>query len=161
MGMDIYSSSGVVIQVDEAVPAILRKVKKAQIPAVVEAIGSKWKFDDKSGLDEVKNLESLVAWIVAAAEKMVDKEGGYLDSIALTDLFEVVCGAVGIELPSFSFDYWTHSRISGWEVPTNTPCMVFSDDGLFETKMSKEGKRLAGILGRSEVESTTWTVMSV
>ena len=76
-------------------------------------------------------------------------------------LFEIICENLKIELPAFKFDYWTRSRVSGWEVPVNTPCIVFSNDGLFETKMTKEGKRLAALLGVKKIESSSWTFMSV
>ena len=161
MGMDIYSSTGVVVPLEEAAPAIFRKIKKGQIPAAVEAVHGQWKCADREGLDDVKDLGSLCCWLVEVANRLANKEEGYIDSLALTELFDILCAAFGVELPPFEFDYWTRSRISGWSVPIGTPCVVFGAEGLFETKMTKEGKKLAKALGRSEIETTTWTIMSV
>lgn len=161
MGMDIYSNSGVVVPVSEAAAAIFRKAKKEDVLKAVESVRANWDISDKSGLEVVQDAGSLADWVALVAERLVDKEGEYLDSLALVNLFEIICENLGIELPLFEFDYWTRARISGWEVPTNTPCVVFSSDGLFETKMTKEGKRLAAILGTKEIESSTWTIMSV
>jgi hypothetical protein len=161
MGMDIYSNSGVVLPVADAAAAIFRKADKEQVLRAVEEVKAKWDMTDKSGLDGINDAHSLVAWVAEVAERLVNKEGEYIDSLALVNLFEILCESLEIELPLFEFDYWTRSRISGWEVPTNTPCIVFSSDGLFETKMSKEGKRLAAILGTKKIESSTWTIMSV
>lgn len=164
MGMDIYSNSGVVFPVEDAAPAIFSKAKKNQIAQAVEAIKSKWNYNDKSGLDDVKDPDALIGWVVETANKfgqVANSQDGYIDSLALVSLFDILCDSFGIKLPSFSFEYWTRSRISGWEVPTNTPCIVFDNDGLFETKPTKEGKKLAKMLGQESIESTTWTIMSV
>lgn len=161
MGMDIYSNSGVVVPLSDATPSIFRKAKKENILKAADAVRAVWEVSDKTGLESVEDLSSLTAWVVGVAERLTNKEEGYIDSVALTNLFDILCEQLGVELPSFEFDYWTRSRISGWEVPTNTPCIVFSDSGLFEKKMTKEGKRLASILGTKEIESSTWTVMSV
>lgn len=161
MGMDIYSNSGVVVPVSEAAGAIFRKAKKQEVLAAAEAVRNAWEVSDKSGLEGVEDFQSLSAWVTEVAERLSNKDEGYTDSLALTSLFDIICEAVGVELPPFEFDYWTRSRISGWEVPINTPCIVFSDRGLFEKKMTKEGKRLAGLLGARQIESSTWTVMSV
>jgi hypothetical protein len=40
--MDIYSSSGVVLPLGEALPAILRKAKKADVLKAVEAVKGQW-----------------------------------------------------------------------------------------------------------------------
>lgn len=161
MGMDIISSSGVVVPVEEATPAIFGKFKKAQVAKAIEAVRSGWSLSEKFPSDGVTDAGSLVSWISDVANGLVDKEGGYIDSLALVDLFVVLCESLGVELPSFEFDYWTRSRISGWEVPTNVPCIVFDNNGLFETKMTKEGKKLAKMLGSSEIKPSTWTIMSV
>lgn len=161
MGMDIISSSGVVVRVEEAVSAIFGRAKKADVAKAVEAVKARWSLAEKFAMGDVSDANSLVTWISETAAGLVDKEGGYIDSLALIDLFSVLCESLGVDLPSYEFDYWTHARISGWEVPIGTPCIVFLNDGLFETKMTKEGKRLAKMLGTKEIQPTTWTVMSV
>jgi hypothetical protein len=103
----------------------------------------------------------MCSWLLSVAEGLVDKEGEYMDSLAFQDLFQIVAESLGISLPPHEFDYWARGRISGWEVPLETPCIVFNSGGLFEKRMTKEGKRLAALLGRGEVEESTWTVMSV
>lgn len=161
MGMDIISSSGVVVPVDEAAPSIFGKAKKDQVAKAVDAVRSGWNMAEKFSVDGVKDANTLARWVSETAASLVDKEGEYIDSLALVELFSILCESLGIDLPSFEFDYWTRSRISGWEVPTGVPCIVFHSNGLFETKMTKEGKRLAKILGTKEIQSSTWTIMSV
>lgn len=161
MGMDIYSQSGVVVPVSEVSASLFHKAKGEEVLAAAEAVKNRWEVDDKSGIEGVKDADSLIAWVSDVAERLVNKDGEYIDSLALVSLFDIICENLGVELPSFEFDYWTRSRINGWEVPTNTPCIVFSNDGLFETKMTKEGKRLAALLGTKKIESSTWTIMSV
>jgi hypothetical protein len=162
MGMDIYSSSGVVFSLEDALPAVLRKSKKTDIANAVESVKSKWKFDGKkNGLVHIKDKATLQDWIISVAGELVDKNGEYMDSLALQDLFEIVMESLGIELPAYSFDYWSRGRINGWDVPLETPCIIFESHGLFEKKMTKAGKRLANLLGMKEVEESTWTIMSV
>jgi hypothetical protein len=161
MGMDIYSSSGVVLPLEEALLAILSKAKKPGVLKAVQAVQSQWKSDDKKGVEEVKDKESLASWLLSVAEGLVNKEGEYMDSLALQDVFQIVTDSLGISLPAYEFDYWSRGRISGWDVPLGVPCIVFGVHGLFEKRMTKEGKRLAALLGRGEIEESTWTVMSV
>jgi hypothetical protein len=161
MGIDIYSSSGVVVPLEDALPAILRKSKKADVLKAVEAVQAQWRIADKKGVEGVRDKSSLASWLLSVAEGLVDREGEFMDSLAFQDLFQIVVESLGIPLPPYEFDYWTRGRIEGWEVPLDSPCIVFRSGGLFEKRMTKEGKRLASLLGRGEVEESTWTVMSV
>lgn len=160
MGMDIYSNSGVVFSLKDALPSIFRKVKKSEVKLVVQILRERWNAEDKGGLDGVKDKESLSSWMCSVADGLV-KDGEYMDSLAFEDLFQIVVEAIGISLPAYSFDYWTRGRINGWDVPIGTPCIVFDVSELFETKMTKEGKRLAALLGTKEIQQSTWTIMSV
>jgi hypothetical protein len=161
MGMDVYSSSGVVLSLEDALPAILRKSKKQDVTRAVEAVKGQWKIEKKNGLEDVKDRATMCSWLLSVAEGLVDKDGEYMDSLAFQDLFQIVTETLKIDLPAYSFDYWARGRINGWEVPLETPCIVFGSDGLFEKRMTKEGKRLAALLGVREVEEITWTIMSV
>jgi len=161
MGMDINGRSGVVFPVEEAAGMIFKKAKKSQIATAVAAVESNWRHDDKSGLDSVKDRASLASWLIDVSKRLISKDGEYIDSLALTDLLEILVESLDIPLPMFFFEYWAHQRLNGYEVPIRTPCVVFHDEKLFETKMTAEGKKLAALLGLKKIERVTWTSMSV
>jgi len=161
MGMDINSSSGVVLPLEDAAPRIFGGSDDSDILKTAESVKDGWKHGGIEGLENVRDSASLSSWLCEVAERMTNKEEGYIDSMALADLFEMFAKPLNIDLPPFYFDYWTRSRINGWEVPIDVPCIVFYEEGLFETKMTKDGKRLAKSLGLKKIELSTWTTMSV
>lgn len=163
MGMDIYSKSGVVFTMEDISSMLFGRLKNSAVEKVTEDLRTNWNEDwgDKTCLDEVRDASSLSNWLCSFASSLVRDD--YLDETTLGQVWDVVTESTGIsdQLPIASFDYWTHSRISGWEVPTDVPCIVFEESGLFETKMTKEGKNFAKLIGQKSIKSTTWTVMSV
>ena len=159
MGMDIYSNSGVVLPVSEVSGTLFGGIQ--DVSKIVKALEKSWKDEwGKIELENVKSGEELAAWFTSLADSLVRDD--YLDDSVLTEVWDVITKKSGLakKLPHASFDYWTHSRISGWEVPTEVPCVIFHEDGLFETKPTREGRKLSKLLGQ-EIQLTTWTVMSV
>lgn len=163
MGMDIYSKTGVVFTVEDISSMLFGKLENSEVGKVVEDLKANWNEDwgDKGGLDEVKDASSLSNWLCSFASSLVRDE--YLDETSLGQVWGVITESMDIadQLPMVTFDYWTRSRISGWEVPTEVPCIVFEESGLFETKMTAAGKKFAKLIGQKKIEITTWTIMSV
>jgi hypothetical protein len=80
-----------------------------------------------------------------------------------TKLLQIFCEHIGIDLdnlPECNLRSFESSRESGWDVEADVLYLMFEPYGLFETKMTKEGKKLAKVLGKESIEETTWTVHS-
>ena len=148
------SNTGVVFTVEDIASNLFGKLKKNDLAKVIEALK-----DKEFKIEDVKDSNDLVAWVVSFANELVEDD--YIQSEKLEPVFDIITSALGINLPNYSFDYWNASRINGWEVPTETPCIVFTDSDLFETKMTAKGKKLAALLKMKSISQTIWTVMSV
>lgn len=152
MGTDIYTRNGIIFSIDDAVGRFF-KMKKKDIATFVQN-----HKEEYPNLSSVKTINDLKQWFIDLANSKVSE-----DNISSTEILERIWEQIvspKFELPSVSFEYFTSNRISGYDVPTQTVCLVFSDAGLFETKLTKEGKRVARIMGNKELQSTTWTVYS-
>lgn len=163
MGMDIYSKTGVVFTVEEIASALFGGIK--DVSGIVSAVRDITSWGSvESGLQErlssVKTGGDLVGWISSLADSCVKDE--YLDETVIGEAWDAAVEEAGLsrKLPLASFDYWTHSRISGYDVPMEVPCLVFNDHDLFEVKTTKAGKKLSKLLGQ-DIKQTTWTIMSV
>lgn len=162
MGMDIISSSGVVFPVSEFCFVLFSGAKKRSVASVAAKIKAEWKEEwGDPQIDEVKTGNYLAEWFSNLARSQVRDD--YIDDRILGVVWGSIIDGLGLrdKLPPASFDYWTHGRISGWSVPIEVPCIVFDDSGLFETKMTREGKKFAKLIGEQNIRSTTWTTMSV
>ena len=82
-------------------------------------------------------------------------------TLILDDIWYILLDVAGLFLPPVTFEYWSRPRWNGWDVPADTPCVVFDPDDLFETKMTQEGEKLAKLLKREKIWQTTWTTVSV
>lgn len=152
MGTDIYTRNGIIFSIDDAVERFF-KMKKKDIATFVEN-----HKEEYPNLSSVKTINNLKQWFIDLANSKVSE-----DYIGNTETLERIWEQIvspKFELPSVSFEYFTSNRISGYDVPTQTVCLVFSDTGLFETKLTKEGKRVARAMGIKDLQSTTWTVYS-
>jgi hypothetical protein len=162
MGSDIYTESAVAIRFDDFLD---RKEldKKSTINAIVD--------------DLIKNnivVEGLVEKLPLRKDKY-HLAAGLVDLISMSDegyeddrerntkILTIFCENVGIDLdnlPECNFRSFESSRESGWDVETDVLYLMFEPSGLFETKMTKEGKKFAKFLGKESIEETTWTVHS-
>lgn len=163
MGVDIYTRSGILFTVDEAV-RFFKGLSKEEIKSFVEA--NKSEFCGANGCDseltEVKTLSDLKSWFVNLANSKVVKDDDYIsDTSALERVWMELAGG-RLDLPEVSFEYFSSNRYSGYDVPTQTVCLVFNDNDLFETKPTKSGKQVAKKLGikAKDFKTTTWTVYS-
>lgn len=154
MGVDIYTNSGILFTIEEAVERFF-KLKKKDIESFKNNFSSEKRFD----LDKVKTLSDLKTWFLNFASECIVKSD-YDEYVNGEELGKVWNQIVKLELPEVRFEYFTNNRYSGYDVPTNTICVVFDDDGLFETKMTKEGKKVAKMMGLKDLQSTEWTVYS-
>lgn len=152
MGTDIYTSSGILFSLEEAVDKFF-KLKKKDISAFVE--NNKTEFEN---LTAVKKIDDLKQWFINLANSKISED--YIsDTATLERVWEQIV-STKFQLPTVSFEYFSSNRINGYDVPTQTICVVFSDSGLFEKKLTKEGKRVARVMGIKDLQSTTWTVYS-
>ena len=162
MGMDVSSSTGVVFEISDVVPNILESLTDAQVKSSVTRL--KKKYEDnwptkKEELDKISSGEDLSNWFLEGIVINEDDEDGF-DTYAIENIWDNIMSASKCKLPDATFHYWTSSRLSDYEVPIETPCIVFEECGLFTTKMTAKGKKLATTLGVSEIGTSTWTTLS-
>lgn len=175
MGMDIYSKSGVVFPAEELAAHLFGKLTKPKVAAAVAELrkifaasknneGVAYFPESEKALDSIKLGGDIAEWFNnLLRETLTDSYGDYYfsDDDILNKTWDVFVAATGLDLPAVTFEYWSKPRLNGWDVPADTPCVVFEPDNLFETKMTKEGKKLAKLLKLTEISQTTWTIMSV
>lgn len=175
MGMDIYSKSGVVFPAEELAAHLFGKLTKPKVAAAVTELreifaaskndaGEPHFPNAEQSLDGVKVGGDIAEWLNnLMRETLTDSYGDYYfsDDEILHKTWSIFVSTANLDLPPVTFEYWSKPRLNGWEVPADTPCVVFEPDNLFETKMTKEGKKLAKLLKVSEISQTTWTIMSV
>ena len=175
MGVDIYSQTGVVLTIDEAVMRMIPAMKTAEIKKLfchIEAAAA----DALAGMPDhefvanmqrrlacLRTTKELRAWFVDLTHAFTNGEDGHVaNSDILADILLTIMGPkMATALPDFVFEYFKSGRYSGWDVPLGVPCIVFSAVGLFEEKMTAAGRKLAARLGIKSLSSTTWTVFSV
>ncbi len=162
MGMDVSSSTGVVFEISDVVPNILESLTDAQVKSSVTRL--KKKYEDnwptkKEELDKISSGEDLSNWFLEGIVVDEDDEDGF-DTYAIETIWDNIMSASKCKVPDATFHYWTSSRLSDYEVPIETPCIVFEEYGLFATKMTAKGKKLATTLGVSEISTSTWTTLS-
>lgn len=162
MGMDVSSSTGVVFEISDVVPNILESLTDAQVKSSVTRL--KKKYEDnwptkKEELDKISSGEDLSNWFLEGIVINEDDEDGF-DTYAIENIWDNIMSASKCKLPDATFHYWTSSRLSDYEVPIETRCIVFEEYGLFTTKMTAKGKKLATTLGVSEISTSTWTTLS-
>lgn len=160
--MDIISSSGVVFPLSEICLALFSDAKKGALAAALANVKDAWREEwGDHQIDGVTAGGELAAWFFALSLEQVKDD--YLSEEVVGPVWGAITEGLGLadKLPPASFDYWTHSRISGWDVPIEVPCVVFDETGLFETKMTREGKKFAKLIGEQSIKSTKWTIMSV
>jgi len=161
MGSDIYTESAVAVRFSDFLDrkeldkkslrnAIVDDLIKNDL--VVEGLVEKLPMRDSKSVFINKFLD-LISMI----------EGYEQDREHNTKLLTIFCEHVGIDLdnlPECNFRSFYNLRESGFDVEADVIYLMFEIYGLFETKMTKEGKKLAKVLGQKSIEETTWTVHS-
>ena len=160
MGSDIYTESAVAIPFSDFLD---RKElnKKSVINAIVDDLIKAGIVPATDHMQFRKDKYSLAEGLVGLIS--MSEEGYEDDRGHNTQLLQIFCEHVGIDLdnlPECNFRFFESSRESGWDVEVDVIYLMFEPYGLFETKMTKEGKKLAKVLGKESIEETTWTVHS-
>jgi hypothetical protein len=159
MGVDIYANSGILFTLEYAISKFFKGISSAKFKKIVEEIASQLEEDEKESFTAVSNLSDLKVWFEDFANSKINDD--YLESEKLEDIFNIVLDNTKFAaLPDVSFEYFTSNRYSGYDVPTETICVIFSDIGIFETKLTKKGQAVAKLIGSKNTKQTTWTVYS-
>jgi hypothetical protein len=173
MGMDIYSEHGVVFEVSDLALRLFGNFKKTLVAEIKEKLKTFLTEINKDNvfdgpiavLARVKTGQNLGEWFANFCEDQLvgeDVNDRYFRTYEhMLCVWDEICGAAGLNMPTASFRYWNRGRLNGWDVPIDVPCIVFDDESLFETKMTAAGKRLAKLLKLKELTSVTWTELSV
>lgn len=164
MGVDIYIDSGILFTLEDAVNKFFKGLNKKNIAEIVDSCSDIVKDEnDLHFLKSIANIEDLKSWFIGSAQKLADESEypGYFDEEFLSLIWNRIIDKTKFtNLPQVRFKYFKSNRYSGYDVPTNTVCVVFDDSGLFENKMSTQGKAVAKLMGLKSIEKTTWTVYS-
>jgi hypothetical protein len=159
MGVDIYTSSGILFTLEDAISKFFKGISATKFKKLVEEISSQLEDDEKESFAAVSNLSDLKVWFEDFANSKINDD--YVESEKLEDIFNIVLENTKFHsLPDVTFEYFTSNRYSGYDVPTETICVIFSDIGLFETKLTKKGQAIAKLIGSKNTKQTTWTVYS-
>lgn len=165
MGTDIYTKNGILFTVDEAVEKFFQGLKKKDIEDFKNNFTTEsWQSYSgklKTDLEKVKTLKDFKAWFLNFAEKQIVKcdYDEYINGDILEKMWNILVSE-RLNLPEASFEYFTSNRYNGYDVPTKTICVAFNCHGLFERKLTKEGKRVAKIMKIKDLQPTEWTVYS-
>ena len=161
MGSDIYTESAVAVRFDDFLNSRKELNKKPFRNSLVDEL-----IENKvvSATDHLSMRGSRTSLVDKLVDLISMSEEGYEDDREHnTKLLQIFCEHVGIDLddlPECNFRFFESSRESGWDVEPDVVYLMFEPYGLFETKMTKEGKKLAKVLGKESIEETTWTVHS-
>lgn len=175
MGVDIYSSRGIVLTVDEFLKVINGK-SKADVVSVCHSYHQELVMDDdwaahlsnsfkvlgdlKSSmkLDEIREIIASVVTV----EGEVSKYGScYVTESEYVDrLFTKILGVSEHNLPHIQeVTAWGSGRNNGWDVPKGVACVVFDSESCYERSLSDQGKAVKKLFGHCD--ETEWTEMSV
>lgn len=162
MGSDIYTESAVAVRFSDFLDrkelnkkslrnAIVDDLIKNDL--VVEGLAEKLPMRDSKSVF-INKFVDLIS---------MSEEGCEDDRERNTKLLTIFCENVDIDLdnlPECNFRSFDNLRESGFDVEADVIYIMFESYGLFETKMTAEGKKLAKVLGQKSIEETTWTVHS-
>jgi len=180
MGIDIYSSRGVIFTVDEFLKVINGK-NKANVVSVCHAYhqelvvdarqnpDDEWKTSLSSSFKALGGLKSsmklseireIIASVVEVGGQVAKYGECYVtNSEYIEDLFEKIVDVSGFDLPYIQeVTAWGSGRNNGWEVPKGVACVVFDSESCFERTLSDQGKAVKKLFGHCD--ETEWTEMS-
>ena len=96
MGVDIFSSSGILFSLEEALPRFFKGISVANVKKLkseIEPIIDNNKY--KKSIRNVNNCQDLQSWFATYAESKIDKEEGYISDVILKEVWNKV-----IKLPN-------------------------------------------------------------
>jgi len=183
MGVDIYSSKGVICSVDEFLGVINGKNKKAIVKVckdfwqelvdqcdkgykpepepwraeLADSFNAFYNLEPTMTIKEIKEIIGSVVLVKGEVSKYGEcwvENSEYIES-----LFGQILNASGFDLPYIQeVTAWGSGRYNGWEVPTGVACVVFNSSDCFVKTLSEEGKAVKKLLGHCD--ETEWTEMS-
>jgi hypothetical protein len=183
MGVDIYSSKGVICSVNEFLQIINGKNKKAIVNVcrsfwadlvaqcdkgykpepepwrakLADAFNAFYHLEPTMTIKEIRKIIESV--VVVEGEVSKYGECHVENSEYVESLFSQILEASGLDLPDIEeVTAWGSGRYNGWEVPTGVACVVFDSSRCFVKTLSEEGKALKKLLGHCD--ETEWTEMS-
>ena len=162
MGSDIYTESAVAVRFDDFLNRKELDENHIRNGIVNDLIGNDIVIEGLT--QKLMMRDSKTALIGKLVDLISMSDEGYEnDRERNTQILKIFCENVGIDLdslPECNFRSFESSRESGFDVETDVVYLMFEPSGLFETKMTKEGKKFAKFLGKESIEETTWTVHS-
>ena len=160
MGSDIYTESAVAIKLEDFLNRKELKKKSVRNDIVDELI----KVGVMSAVGRHLEMRESVSNFINEFESLISMEDGYEDNRENNDkALRAFCNHTGLDLDNlitFELRSFDNNREVGYDVDTDTIYLMFESHGLFETKMTKEGKDLAKTLRLKEITETTWTIHS-
>ena len=160
MGSDIYIESAVAIKLEDFLNRKELKKKSVRNDIVDELI----KEGFVSAVDNHLEMRESVSNFIDHFISKISMQDGYEDDRDHNSIaFKAFCNHTGIDLDNlitFELRSFDNHREVGYDVETDTIYLMFESFGLFETKMTKDGKELAKTLRLKEIEETTWTIHS-
>lgn len=147
MGLDVYSESGIVFRAADVLPKLFVKATKQQLENI-----SKKAIESGFEQPKYKNGKDFAKWLIANAQSE--------DSETSSSILESAIEELRLELPRAEFKTWESYRMSGGEVPAGELCVVFGYSGIFETKLTPYGQKVAKQLGQKGLSLATWTGIS-
>ena len=161
MGSDIYTESAVAVRFDDFLNRKELDENYVRNGIVNDLIGNDIVIE---GLTQKLMMRDSKTALIGKLVDLISMSEGYEDDRERnTQILKIFCENVGIDLdslPECNFRSFESSRESGWDVETDVVYLMFESAGLFETRMTAEGKKLAKVLGQKSIEETTWTVHS-
>ena len=184
MGMDIYSSRGIILTVDEFLGVVNRK-NKADVVAACVAYSKELQQDAQESLKQnpdeywktvlsasfkalrtlkssmkLSEIRGIIASVVVIEGEPAKYGECYVEnSEYVLDLFDKILIASGHDLPPIDdVTAWGSSRLNGWEVPKGVACVVLNSEECYVKALSDQGESVKKIFGHCN--ETEWTEMS-
>lgn len=180
MGVDVYSSRGIIATIDEFLGVVNGKNKANVVDVchtfhqdlVAEAEqnpDNEWRktlaedFKPLAGLKKSMPLNTIRGIIdsCVGVRGEVSKYGEcYVENSEYVEsLFSQIIDVSGFDLPYIQqVTAWGSGRYNGWEVPKGIPCVVFNSEECYVKTLSEQGMAVKKFLGHCD--ETEWTEMS-
>lgn len=160
MGVDIYTKSGVLFTLDEAVNSFFKGLSRKSIIKIIEECLSFIDDNEKVFIKNISGIDDLKSWFINYTINQI--EDNYIQNqTTIKKIWDCVLSKTKYKnLPEIELEYFVSARYNGYDVPLDTVCVVFSDQGLFETKMTKKGIATAKLMGQRKISQTSWTIYS-
>lgn len=164
MGSDIYVEKAVAVDLVDFVNR--KEIKKKAVREIIANVLYQEKYiDEESFATMIKNRDGFIeAFINAISMDQGDYSSGYENDREHNEfMIRTFCQHTGIDaddLPDWSLRIFDNNRESGYDIVSDVLYIMFESYDLFETRMTKLGKKLAKTLNVERVIESSWTVHS-